>query len=126
MRAPVRAAIPRLVQQLRRKPPLRIVVIGHGDHQGRCSYNDGLALRWAQAVRRALISAGLPTQRIEVASLGERRPLDFEATREAHDLNRRVEFLIESKDAAADDPPAIPRITPPCGFAASAVPTSQR
>ena len=126
LRAPVRAAIPRLVQQLRRKPPLRIVVIGHGDHQGRCRYNDGLALRRAQAVRRALLSAGLPTQRIEVASLGERRPLDFEATQEAHDLNRRVELLIESKDAAADDQPAIPRIVPPCGSAASAVPTSQQ
>lgn len=93
---------------------------------GSCRYNDGLALRRAQSVRRALLSAGLPTRRIEVASLGERRPLDFESTREAHDLNRRVEILIESKDAAADELPAIQRIAPACGSVASAVPTSQQ
>lgn len=123
---PVRAAIPRLVQQLQRERPLRIVVVGHGDHEGSCRYNDGLALRRAQAVRRALLSAGLSTRRVEIASLGERRPLDFESTREAHDLNRRVEILIESRDLAADVLPASQRIAPACGSAARAVPTSQQ
>lgn len=118
MRTPVRAAIPRLVRQLRRERPARIVVVGHGDHEGSCRYNDGLALRRAQAVRRALLSAGLSTRRIEVASLGERRPLDFGSTREAHDLNRRVEILIESTDPAPDAPPASPRIAPACGSVA--------
>jgi outer membrane protein OmpA-like peptidoglycan-associated protein len=123
LRAPARAAIPRLVQQLRREQPERIVVVGHGDHEGRCRYNDGLALRRAQAVRRALLGSGLTASRIEVASLGERRPLDFEATGEAHDLNRRVEILIESNSAEGDELPAVSRIMPACGSVASAVPT---
>lgn len=120
LRKPVRGAIPRLVQQLRRERPLRIVVVGHGDHEGTCRYNDVLGLRRAEAVRRALLSAGLHTRRIEVASLGERRPLDFEATNAAHDLNRRVEILIESTSAGGDVP-VLARITPVCAAVARTV-----
>ena len=126
LRTPVRAVIPRLVRQLQRERPGRIVVVGHGDHDGHCRYNDSLALRRAEEVRRALLRSGLTTPRIEVASLGERRPLDFAATREAHDLNRRVEILIERKGAEGDDIPAASRVMPACASAAaSAVPTSQ-
>jgi outer membrane protein OmpA-like peptidoglycan-associated protein len=114
LRAPVRRAMPRLAQQLRRERPLRIVIIGHGDHEGTCRYNDVLGLQRAEAVRRALVAAGLQARSIEVASLGERRPLDFAATGAAHDSNRRVEILIERRQDAADDLAAVTRVAPAC------------
>ncbi len=125
LRTPVQAAIPRLAQQLRCDRPLRIVIVGHGDHEGTCRYNDTLGMKRAEAVRRALLGAGLRTRRIEVVSLGERRPLDFEATGAAHDLNRRVEILVESKNTSRGDL-RIPRIAPVCRAVARAAPTVQR
>jgi outer membrane protein OmpA-like peptidoglycan-associated protein len=113
LRAPVRAALPRLVQQLRRERPRRIVVVGHGDHEGACRFNDALSLQRAEAVRRALLGAGLKG-RIEVAGLGERRPLDFATTTQAHDLNRRVEILVERRNDANEDLPAGARLAPRC------------
>jgi outer membrane protein OmpA-like peptidoglycan-associated protein len=126
LRQPVRRAISRLAQQLRRERPRRIVIVGHGDQEGACRYNDVLSLRRAEAVRRALIGAGLHARRIEVASLGERRPLDFAATTEARDLNRRVEILIENKGAEESDLPASAHIAPMCAAVARPVRTLDR
>jgi outer membrane protein OmpA-like peptidoglycan-associated protein len=95
LRDPVRGAIPRLARLLRAEKPLRVVIVGHGDHQGTCRYNDGLALRRAQTARHALIRAGLRAATVQAASLGERRPLDFASSDSAHALNRRVEILVE-------------------------------
>jgi outer membrane protein OmpA-like peptidoglycan-associated protein len=111
LRDQVHRGIPALVLQLRREKPLRIVLVGHGDAEGTCRNNDRLALRRAQAVRRALQEAGMHAQ-IEVASLGERRPLDFASTSGARDLNRRVEILIQSSDEAFHS--ASPRLAPDC------------
>ncbi len=92
---------------------MRVVVVGHGDYQGTCRYNDALALRRAQTVRRLLMNAGISGKRIQVASLGERQPLDFKSTPQAHDLNRRVEILAEGAQSQDDDPTP-QRILPKC------------
>jgi len=97
--SPVRQAVPSLARQLRRHEPARIVVVGHTDYQGACRYNNDLALRRASTVKRALVAAGVRAETIQVASLGERRPVDFTFSNQAHALNRRVEILIESNDA---------------------------
>lgn len=80
--------------ELYRLKPRRVVVVGHADHEGTCSYNDGLALRRAAAMRKVLVAAGIRGNRIHVAGLGERRPRDFAATPAADALNRRVEVLL--------------------------------
>jgi len=79
---------------LRRLNPKRVIVVGHADHEGVCSYNDGLALRRAEAMRKVLVAAGIRGSRIQVAGLGERRPRDFAATPAVDALNRRVEVLL--------------------------------
>ena len=65
-------------------------------------------------VRGALLASGLRGPTIEVVGLGERRPLDFASTEDAHALNRRVEILVKRAGAppAADDAPR--RILPDC------------
>ena len=95
MRQPVRAAIPRIARELSRAQPARVVIVGHGDYEGSCRQNDAIGMRRADAVRRTLVAGGLRAKVIDIASLGERRPLDFASTSAAHDLNRRVEILVE-------------------------------
>jgi outer membrane protein OmpA-like peptidoglycan-associated protein len=111
LRAPVKRCLAGLALQLRREHPLRVVLVGHGDAEGTCRYNDRLGLRRAQTVRRALLDAGVRAQ-IEVASLGERRPLDFASTSGTRDLNRRVEILIQRSNEDAGF--AAPRLAPDC------------
>jgi hypothetical protein len=71
------------------------MLVGHSDAAGTCRYNDSLALRRARAVRQALIASGLGRTRIDVASIGERRPMSFSAASDAQQMNRRVEILVE-------------------------------
>ena len=100
----------RLARDLRKTKHERIVLVGHADQTGQCRYNEALAMRRAEAMRSVLIRAGIPRSRIQVASLGKRRPLDFSATDEAHQLNRRVEILVPAELADAFEPgePAMP------------------
>ena len=103
-----------MASQLRRAQPERVIVVGHADHEAGCRYNDALALRRADAMRRLLLDAGLPEERVVSVSLGERRPLDFAATEDARMLNRRVEVLVEGELAAPTAPVA--QIVPRCSL----------
>jgi len=112
LRAPARRAVTKLAQQLRRERATRIVVVGHSDAVGTCRYNDSLALRRARTVQRALAASGLRRIPIEVASIGERRPVSFSSADVAQQLNRRVEILVEGtadEDASAHVIPRCPR-----------------
>lgn len=54
---------------------LRITVTGHTDRVGTASANLSLSRRRAQAVKTALVAAGLPTVSIDVVGLGATRPV---------------------------------------------------
>jgi outer membrane protein OmpA-like peptidoglycan-associated protein len=112
LRRRVDRALQHLARELRRARPARIVVVGHADYEGSCRRNDELARRRAQAVRRALIHYGVRGASIGIASLGERRPLDFATIREAHALNRRVEILAETESGDYASEPQ--RVLPEC------------
>lgn len=114
LRGPVRNGVLQLARQLRREKPSRIVVVGHSDSVGTCRYNDSLALRRARAVQRALVSGGLGRTRIDVVSIGERRPMNFSAANEAQQLNRRVEILVEGGPEGAAEPESMGSILPKC------------
>lgn len=115
LQRPVSTSMAKIARQLKRERAARVVVVGHGDHVGTCRFNDDLALRRAQSVKNALVSAGLRSRSIEVATLGERRPLSFASSSEAHDLNRRVEILVEATQESALPPlPGPHRIVPVC------------
>jgi outer membrane protein OmpA-like peptidoglycan-associated protein len=116
LRGEVRQAARRLARELRRPDIGRILIVGHADYQGRCRYNDALALRRAETVSRELLRAGVPRAKIAVLTLGERRPLDFADTDAARSLNRRVEILFEpppdARHAADEDPDQVDRNAP--------------
>jgi outer membrane protein OmpA-like peptidoglycan-associated protein len=113
LRRNVATTLPRVARRLLDASPSRIVVVGHGDRAGICRFNDELALHRAQAVRNALIEAGITARKIVAVSLGERRPLDFASTEQADAVNRRVEILVEGAENSVQ-PDSIERIMPQC------------
>jgi OOP family OmpA-OmpF porin len=73
-RAVINAAGQQVINQLladaRMHPPSSVSVTGHTDTVGPADYNMALGLRRADAVRTALISGGVPADKITVASRG--------------------------------------------------------
>lgn len=67
--------VPALKQILRDFPNLIIVVEGHCDDRGFAEYNLHLGKQRADAVQRALVSFGFPTDHLRSVSFGENRPL---------------------------------------------------
>ncbi len=69
-----------------------LIVAGFTDDRGTEEYNRGLGERRAQAVRQALIDAGVPASRVQTVSFGEEMPADPGSGESAWALNRRAEF----------------------------------
>lgn len=67
-------------------------LVGHADERGGDAYNDRLAMRRAEAVRRALEARGV-TAPLQPRSAGKRQPLCTERTEQCWRQNRRVDIL---------------------------------
>lgn len=72
----------------------KIRVTGYTDLSGSDSYNVKLSLRRAEAVKRALIAAGVPADRILVEGLGKTSPHVVTADGVREPQNRRVEVTL--------------------------------
>lgn len=80
-------------QALESFPLCTIQLHGHADDIGSTDYNHELGMKRAFEVRKVLGSAlGMPTDRFELYSHGETRPVDPAHTEAARSRNRRVEF----------------------------------
>lgn len=73
---------------------VRIEATGHADRAGTESYNQGLSMRRAEAVRKALIELGVDAAAITVRGEGETRPLVKTADGVREPQNRRVEIIL--------------------------------
>ena len=71
--------------------PIRIE--GNADARGSDEYNYALGLKRANAVKAALVNAGV-TNKLEVVSYGEAKPECTEGTEDCFAKNRRVQFKI--------------------------------
>jgi OmpA-OmpF porin, OOP family len=69
-----------------------ITVVGHTDTVGPNPYNDGLSRRRAQAVREALVQAGVDPGRITTAGAGQEQLLVATADEVREASNRRAEI----------------------------------
>lgn len=72
-----------------------IRVHGHTDNMGTEAYNKDLSRKRAEAVRAALIKAGVSKERLSSEGFGMEKPLGDNSTEEGRTKNRRVEFHIE-------------------------------
>jgi len=93
----VRSAIERLAEVLRQHPERRMLIEGFADSTGGSAMNLGLSQRRAEAVRGALVRAGVAPQRLEVRAFGEEYPVADNATAAGRQQNRRVELLFSDE-----------------------------
>ncbi len=70
---------------------VKVVLQGHTDYKGSDEYNQKLGMDRAEAVRKELVTLGVPAERLSTISFGESQPLYKEDTEWANALNRRVE-----------------------------------
>jgi outer membrane protein OmpA-like peptidoglycan-associated protein len=71
-----------------------IQIEGHCDVRGDDSLNQKLSERRARNVMRKLIEWGIPADVMSYAGYGRTRPRDHGTSEEAHQRNRRVEFVV--------------------------------
>jgi len=88
-----RAALPQVLQLIRQRPAPEVEIVGNTDRSGEPLYNQGLGLRRAEAVRRAVEAIGVPPNLITVASHGAGDPL-VPTTRPYEPRNRRVDITV--------------------------------
>jgi outer membrane protein OmpA-like peptidoglycan-associated protein len=67
-----------------------LVVVGYADAIGSRKYNKPLSKRRAEAVKKYLISIGVPEEQITIDGKGEDNPVDTNATTEGRANNRRA------------------------------------
>ncbi|MEM9904625.1 MAG: OmpA family protein [Cyanobacteria bacterium P01_D01_bin.44] len=76
-------------------PTLLVDLHGHTDSRASVAYNQDLARRRAENVRRYLMQQGIAAERMTLRSLGETQLLVDETDRVNYARNRRVEFVFE-------------------------------
>ncbi|HEY2732481.1 MAG TPA: OmpA family protein, partial [Polyangiales bacterium] len=95
---PILKAIVKLKEQHPEWTLLRIE--GHADARGSAQYNQELSERRANHVMLELIKLGFPADEIHAVGYGSTRLRDKRDEEEAHQRNRRVEFVVETRGAA--------------------------
>ena len=89
-----KAAVARLLEDLRARPAPEVTVIGHTDRVGSDADNDALSLQRAQSVRERLVAMGLDPAHVDVAGRGAREPLVPTEAGVDEPRNRRVEVSV--------------------------------
>jgi len=88
------SALQTIANWLLKNSPAKILIEGHCDERGTNEYNLALADRRAKAARDYLVALGTASNRIEMVSYGEEKPLCTEHTEECWAKNRRDHFVI--------------------------------
>jgi outer membrane protein OmpA-like peptidoglycan-associated protein len=94
--------VEKLVTFLNLYPQRRVLIEGFTDSIGSESSNQKLSERRSNAVRTALIDAGISRQRIDTRGYGEEYPVAGNDSESSRQLNRRVEIVL------SDDTGTIP------------------
>jgi peptidoglycan-associated lipoprotein len=81
---------------VKQNPSTKVGLDGHTDPRGTDQYNQVLSERRVNAIRDALIKAGVPADRILTGAFGEARLICNQATEECWQRDRRVEVLIST------------------------------
>lgn len=90
--------VEKLVDFLQEYPERRVRIEGYTDSTGDEQYNLGLSERRANAVRTALLDAGISPNRIEVQGYGVAYPVADNNSSSGRQQNRRVEIVISEPD----------------------------
>ena len=88
------AKIDKVNQYMKENPNIEIGLDGHADPRGTHAYNQPLSQRRVDAVKAALLSAGIASDKITTGAFGETQLKCSEATEECWQRDRRVEVLV--------------------------------
>jgi hypothetical protein len=75
---------------------LQLSLVGRADRRGTSDYNEGLALRRAESVKKLLMDAGMASDRISTASRGDRGALGGDDMQYSYGYDRRVDAVVEN------------------------------
>lgn len=83
-----------VVEMMRDNETIIIQLEGHTDNLGNPKANLKLSQKRVEAVKKYIVSQGIPKNRIKTKAFGGTQPLSMEPTPDARNLNRRVEMRI--------------------------------
>jgi len=81
---------------MKENPSVQVGIDGFADPRGTNPHNQGLSERRVNAIRDALVKAGVPGDKIKTGAFGEERLLCNESTAACWQSDRRVEVLIST------------------------------
>jgi outer membrane protein OmpA-like peptidoglycan-associated protein len=90
-------SLAKLTEFVRQEPAKRIRIEGHTDATGGANANLVLSQRRAEAVRDALVAAGIEASRMTVVGVGSEQPVATNDTADGRARNRRVDVILEEK-----------------------------
>ena len=93
IRADQQAALQADAQFLQQHAGIRFTIEGHCDERGSTEYNLALGTNRADAVKNALIQAGVGGDRIKTISYGKEKPFCTESNESCWQQNRRGHFV---------------------------------
>jgi outer membrane protein OmpA-like peptidoglycan-associated protein len=104
IRAGSYASLDELATLLKKHPEWGIVITGHTDNVGKPTANLTLSKKRAEAVKKYLVSQGVPANHIKTEWYGQTRPIAPNTTPEGRQKNRRVEMMIVDYYTGMDAP----------------------
>jgi outer membrane protein OmpA-like peptidoglycan-associated protein len=100
-----RRTLDNLARVLKEQPERSITIEGFTDNTGNAEANQRLSERRAEAVKTALVQAGIPAGSIQTRGMGESYPVASNANATGRQLNRHVEILLPiAQDGSATGP----------------------
>jgi OmpA-OmpF porin, OOP family len=91
------STIDRLAEFLRNQSNISLLIEGHTDSKGGEEYNLDLSQRRADAVREALLSRGIPAERVRTRGRGKNYPVASNDSPGGRQQNRRVEIIFSDE-----------------------------
>jgi len=80
-----------IAAHVKQNAPMQVSIGGFADPRGTDQHNQGLSERRVNAIRDALIKAGVPGDNIQTSAFGEQKPLCNESTDACWQRDRRVD-----------------------------------
>jgi outer membrane protein OmpA-like peptidoglycan-associated protein len=85
---------------IKQNPTFQVGINGYADPRGTEQYNQGLSERRVNAIRDALVKAGVASNKITSGAFGEQKPLCSESTETCWQSDRRVDVGFRTETAS--------------------------
>jgi peptidoglycan-associated lipoprotein len=95
VRADQQSALQGDAQFLQQHSNIHITIEGHSDERGSTEYNLALGTNRADAVKNALVQAGVAGDRVKTITMGKEKPFCTESNESCWQQNRRGHFVYE-------------------------------